>query len=184
MIAVATGQFIWQEAAISFVWMCIGGAGIGILIGIVFMKMHRFLPTDANIDIILTLVAPFFMYLSAEEVHASGVLAVVSGGLYLSNRSHSFLATSSRLAGLNVWESLVFLLNGIVFMMIGLDLPQIVSGLETDIYTAIGYGILITLILIISRIVAAYGAVVTTMIMRNFIQLPMSKIPDGKGQLY
>ena len=102
MIAVATGQFIWQEAALSFLWMCIGGAGIGILIGIFFMKMHRLLPTDANIDIVLTLVTPFLMYLVAEELHASGVLAVVSGGLLLSNRSHSLLATSSRLGTLNV----------------------------------------------------------------------------------
>lgn len=181
MIAVATGQFIWQEAALSFVWMCIGGAGIGILLGIFFMKMHRLLPTDANIDIVLTLVAPFFMYLVAEELHASGVLAVVSGGLLLSNRSHSFLATSSRLGTLNVWSSLVFLLNGIVFMMIGLDLPQIVSGLETDLSTAFGYGVLITFILMITRIVAAYGAVFITMIMRNFITVADRQNPGWKA---
>ena len=180
MIAVATGQFIWQEAALSFLWMCIGGAGIGILVGIFFMKMHRLLPTDANIDIVLTLVAPFFMYLVAEELHASGVLAVVSGGLLLSNRSHSFLATSSRLGTLNVWSSLVFLLNGIVFMMIGLDLPQIVSGLETDLFTAFGYGVLITVILVITRIVAAYGAVFITMIMRNFITVADRQNPGWK----
>ena len=52
---------------------CIGGAGIGILIGIFFMKMHRLLPTDANIDIVLTLVTPFLISW-AEELHASGVL--------------------------------------------------------------------------------------------------------------
>ncbi len=181
MIAVATGQFIWQEAAFSFLWMCIGGAGIGILLGIFFMKMHRLLPTDANIDIVLTLVAPFFMYLVAEELHASGVLAVVSGGLLLSNRSHSFLATSSRLGTLNVWSSLVFLLNGIVFMMIGLDLPQIVSGLETDLSTAFGYGVLITVILVITRIFAAYGAVFITMIMRNFITVADRQNPGWKA---
>lgn len=181
MIAVATGQFIWQEAALSFLWMCIGGAGIGILLGIFFMKMHRLLPTDANIDIVLTLVAPFFMYLVAEELHASGVLAVVSGGLLLSNRSHSFLATSSRLGTLNVWSSLVFLLNGIVFIMIGLDLPQIVSGLETDLFTALGYAVLITVILIITRIVAAYGAVFITLIMRNFITVADPQNPGWKA---
>nr|WP_314545295.1 Na+/H+ antiporter [uncultured Empedobacter sp.] len=180
MIAVATGQFIWHEAALSFLWMCIGGAGIGILIGIFFMKMHRLLPTDANIDIVLTVVTPFLMYLVAEELHASGVLAVVCGGLLLYNRSHSFLATSSRLGTLNVWSSLVFLLNGIVFMMIGLDLPQIVSGLETDLFTAFGYGVLITVILVITRIVAAYGAVFTTMIMRNFITVADRQNPGWK----
>ena len=181
-IAVTTGQFIWQEASLSFLWMCIGGVGIGVLIGIIFMKMHKILPTDANIDIVLSLVAPFMMYLVAEEVHASGVLSVVSGGLYLSNRSHSFLNSSSRIAGLNVWESFVFLLNGIVFMMIGLDLPQIVSGLgNTNISTAIGYGVLVTIILVITRIIAAYGAVITTLVMRNFITVADSSNPGWKG---
>ena len=153
MVAVATGQFIWTEAAGSFAWMCLGGVGIGVLIGLVFMKMHKFLPTDANIDIVLTLVAPFVMYLTAEEVHASGVLAVVSGGLFLSNRSHDFLTSSSRLRAITVWESFVFLLNGIVFMMIGLDLPQIVAGLgDTSISTAFYYGVTITVVLILVRI--------------------------------
>lgn len=74
----------------------------------------KILPTDANMDTILTIVAPYLMYIAAEEVHSSGVLAVVSGGLLLSNNRHNFLSTSSRLRGINVWESLAFALNGIV----------------------------------------------------------------------
>jgi len=184
MIAVATGQFVWQEATVSFLWMCIGGAGIGLLIAFVFMKIHKYLPTDANMDIILTLVAPFIMYLTAEEAHASGVLAVVCGGLFMSVRSYQFLSAPSRLRGINFWESFVFLLNGIVFMMIGLDLPQIISGLgDTDIYTAFKYGVIITLVLIIIRIISAYGAVITTLIMRNFITVAQSNAPSWKTPL-
>ncbi|MDO5615693.1 MAG: Na+/H+ antiporter, partial [Cruoricaptor ignavus] len=184
MIAAATGQFVWQEATISFLWMCIGGVGIGLLIGYIFYKMHKLLPTDANIDVVLMLVAPFIMYLIAEEAHASGVLAVVSGGLYLSNRSHSFLGSSSRLQGVSVWESLCFLLNGIVFMMIGLDLPEIVEGLgDTSISTAIGYGVLVTLVLVIVRIVAAFGAVIITLIMRNYITVADDRNPGWRGPL-
>jgi CPA1 family monovalent cation:H+ antiporter len=58
MIAVATGQFIWQDAVFSFSWMLIGGIGIGLIIGWLFMKGHKLLPTDANMDTILTIVAP------------------------------------------------------------------------------------------------------------------------------
>ncbi|MFP3541236.1 cation:proton antiporter, partial [Pseudomonas sp. SIMBA_044] len=90
--------------------MLVGGIGIGLLIGFIFMKGHKYLPTDANMDTILTIVAPYVMYIAAEEVHSSGVLAVVSGGLLLSNNRHRFLSTSSRLRGLNVWESLAFVL--------------------------------------------------------------------------
>lgn len=182
MIAVATGQFVWHEAAFSFVWMCVGGVGIGILVAYIFMKMHKILPTDTNMDIILTLVAPFVMYLAAEEVHSSGVLAVVSGGLFLSVRSHQFLTSSSRLQGVSVWESFVFLLNGIVFMLIGLDLPEIVSGLgDTSISTAFGYGVLVTIVLVIVRILAGYGAVITTIIMRNFITVADPATPNWRG---
>ncbi len=181
MIAVATGQFVWQEAVLSFSWMLIGGIGIGLLIGWLFMKGQKILPTDANMDTVLTLVAPYLMYIAAEEVHSSGVLAVVSGGLLLSNHRHSFLSTSSRLRGISVWESLTFMLNGLVFILIGLDLPEIISGLEgVSVPAAIGYGLLVTLVLVVVRILSAYGAVFITLIARNFITVADSRHPGFK----
>ncbi|KFF11402.1 Na+/H+ antiporter [Chryseobacterium soli] len=184
LIAVATGQFIWYEAAFSFSWMVIGGTGVGLLIGWLFMKAHKYLPTDASMDTILTIVAPYAMYIAAEEVHSSGVLAVVSGGLLLSNRRHRFLSASSRLRGINVWESLVFVLNGLVFLLIGLDLPEIVSGLGgVSVSAAIGYGLLITAVLIVVRILSAYGAVIVTLIARNFITVADTRSPGFKAPL-
>jgi len=184
LIAVGTGQFIWYEAAATFIWMVIGGVGIGLLVGWLFMKGHRLLPTDANTDIVLTLLAPYMMYIAAEEVHSSGVLAVVSGGLFLSNKRHSFLSSTSRFRGINFWESLCFVLNGLVFMLIGLDLPEIVAGLNgVSVGTAIGYGLLITLVLIIGRILSAYGAVVVTLIARNFITVADTRSPGFKVPL-
>jgi monovalent cation/hydrogen antiporter len=167
MVAVATGQFIWHEAALSFGWMLVGGIGIGLLVGFIFLKLHKWLPTDANMDIILSFVTPYVMYIAAEELHASGILAVVSGGLYLSTHRHQFLGSSSRLRGENVWQSLVFLLNGLVFMLIGLGLSDIITGLKEEgvsIAQATGYGILISFVLIIGRMIAAYGAVIVTML--------------------
>jgi hypothetical protein len=73
---------------------------------------------------------------------------------------------------------LCFLLNGIVFMLIGLDLPEIVSGLgDTNISTAIGYGVAVTIVLILVRIFAGYAAVITTLIMRNFITVADAQSP-------
>lgn len=182
LIAVATGQFVWQQAALSFGWMVFGGVGIGLFIGYVFMKAHQYLPTDANIDIVLSIVAPYIMYLAAEEVHSSGVLAVVSGGLLLANNSHLFLSSSSRLKGFNVWESLCFVLNGVVFMLIGLDLPQITAGLEgVSLSSAIGYGVLITFVLIVARILSSYGAVIFTQIAKRFITVADGRHPGYKG---
>lgn len=172
MVAVATGQFVLHEAALSFVWMIAGGVAIGLLIGLVFIKFHKWLPTDVNMDIILTFVTPYAMYIGAEAAHASGVLAVVSGGLFLSYHRHRFLSGASRLRGESVWQSLVFLLNGLVFILIGLDLPEITAGLKAEgisFYQATGYGLLITATLIIGRMLAGYGAAVTTVVAGRFI---------------
>lgn len=186
LVAVATGQFIWQDAAISFVWMVIGGIGIGLALGFIFLKVHKTFPTEVNMDIILSLVAPYIMYIAAEEVHSSGVMSVVSGGLFLSIRRHEFLKTpESRLKGFNVWESFTFLINGIVFLIIGLDLPEITEGLKNEginISEAIGYGLVITAILIVVRFIASYGAVMITLIMRNFIKVADPN-PDRKAPL-
>jgi CPA1 family monovalent cation:H+ antiporter len=178
LIAVGTGQFIWYTAALSFVWMVVGGIGIGLMVGWLFMKAHKYLPTDPKMDVILSLVTPYVMYMAAEEAHGSGVLAVVSGGLLLSNRRHLFLSGPSILRGVNVWESLVFVLNGMVFLLIGLDLPEITAGFhDVRLSSAVGYGLLISAVLIIGRILTAYGAVIFTMIAKNFITVADTRNP-------
>jgi Na+/H+ antiporter len=182
LIAVGTGQFIWHQAALSFVWMVLGGIGSGLAAGWIIMKMHKFLPTDANMDIVLTLVTPYAMYILGEEIGSSGVLAVVAGGLLLSNRRLRFLTSTSRLRNVNVWESLSFMLNGLVFILIGLDLPQIIGELgDTGVTVGIRYGLLITLVLVITRLLSAYGVVVFTLIARNFITVADPRNPGARA---
>ena len=169
VIAVGTGQFIWHQAAMTFLWMVIGGAGIGLLLGWIFVKLQKLLPTDAPSDIALTLIEPYFMYWIAEELHCSGVLAVVAGGLYMSVKRLVFLNSTSRVRGYSVWESFTFILNGIVFLVIGLELPEIVQGLRTEgmpLSTAIGYGLMVTAVLIVARIISSYVAMLATIIFR------------------
>ncbi|MBB6500994.1 Na+/H+ antiporter [Pedobacter cryoconitis] len=169
MVAVGTGQFIWEEATLSFLWMVIGGVGIGLLLGWIFVQGHKRLPTDAPSDIALTLIEPYFMYWIAEQLHSSGVMAVVSGGLYMSARRLIFLDSTSRIRGQSVWESFVFILNGIVFLIIGLDLPEIIDGLHSkgiSIGIAIGYGVLVTVVVIAARMISSYAALIATLIFR------------------
>lgn len=169
LVTVGTGQFIWHEAALSFLWMVVGGVGIGLLLGWLFVQMHKRLPTDAPSDIALTIIEPYFMYWITEQVHSSGVLAVVSGGLLMSNQRLSFLNAASRIRGYSVWESFIFILNGIVFLIIGLELPEIVNGLHAKgipLSTAIGYGVLVTVVLVLARIISSYAALVATLIFR------------------
>jgi len=169
LVAVGTGQFIWQDASLTFLWMVIGGAGIGLLLAWLFVQAHKRLPTDAPSDIALTIIEPYFMYWIAEQFDTSGVLAVVTGGLYMSTKRLTFLNSTSRIRGYSVWESFVFVLNGIVFLVIGLELPEIVNGLRSKgipLSSAIGYGLLVTGVLILARIISAYMALLATLIFR------------------
>ena len=129
LAAVITGQFHFQEAATSFVLVIVMGTLIGLAIGFIFYGIHRWLPTTPSIEIILTLVTPYCMYYAAEHFHFSGVLAVVSGGLLLSSKRQSMLNYRSRIEGVNVWTNIVFVLNGLIFFLIGLQLPSITDNL-------------------------------------------------------
>jgi monovalent cation/hydrogen antiporter len=169
LVAAGTGQFVFQHALTNFSWMVVGGIAIGLIFGWIFMQAHKLLPTNASSDIAFTLIEPYFLYWIAEHLNSSGVLAVVSGGLFLANRRLSFLSSASRLSGYNFWETFIFILNGIVFMLIGLELPAVVAGLRADgipLHTAINYGILVTFVLIAARIISSYAALLATLIFR------------------
>lgn len=157
LAAIFTGQFSIWEAGGDFVLVSVMGVVIGLAIAHVVYLIHRFLPTTPSIDTAITLISPYLMYIAAEHFHFSGVLAVVSGGLFLSFRSHEVFSYSTRLQAVSVWETLVFLLNGIVFIMIGLELPYIIKELgETSILEAIKYAVLISLVTIAIRIIWVY----------------------------
>jgi CPA1 family monovalent cation:H+ antiporter len=99
------------------------------------------------------------MYYFAEHFHFSGVLAVVAGGLLLSNKRDSMLSYQGRVQGSNVWATIGFVLNGIIFLLIGLQLPLIISQVEeVSLGRAIGYGLIISLVLVIARLLSALGA--------------------------
>ena len=168
--AVITGQFHMSEAVGSFFLVIIMGTLIGLAIGFIFYAIHKWLPTSSSIEIMLTLVAPYCMYFCAEHFHFSGVLAVVSGGLWISSQRQNMLSYRSRIESVNVWANLVFVLNGLVFMLIGLQLPSIINQLgDISLGSAIGYGLIVSAALIICRILCTLGASVFTVFMSRFI---------------
>ncbi|MFL5811015.1 MAG: Na+/H+ antiporter, partial [Flavisolibacter sp.] len=170
LAAVVTGQFHFHQAAISFFLVIVMGVLIGLLVAVIFYAITRWLPTTSSIEIVLTLVTPYCMYYAAEYFHYSGVLAVVSGGLLLSSKRQSMLTYKSRLQGINVWTNLVFVFNGLVFLLIGLQLPTIISALgAVSLQRAIGYGLAISLILIITRFLCTFGAAIFTRLVSRFI---------------
>ncbi|MBO2010696.1 Na+/H+ antiporter [Hymenobacter negativus] len=159
LLAVSSGVFVWQEAATSFVVVSGMGLVVGILVACGFFLLHRYLPTTPSINTVLTFMAPYVMYLLAEEFHFSGVLAVVSGGLLLSHLSHRVFDANTRLQANSVWASVSFVLNGLVFILIGLQLPIAVEGLGNySLQQAITYGLLMSGLVIVIRLLWMYPA--------------------------
>ena len=123
--AIVTGStFSPGYAAARFVWAAVGGIGIGLLVGLVMRWVQSHLD-NPPIQITFSLLTPFIAYLPAEQVRASGVLATVTVGIFLGWHSPLMITARTRLQVYAFWETITFLLNGLVFIVIGLQLPRI-----------------------------------------------------------
>lgn len=181
LIAVSTGSFVLHQAALHFVVVIVMGIAVGVAVGYLYYFLHRKLPTTPQMDVVLSITAPYVMYIVAESLHFSGVLAVVAGGLFLSARSHRFLSYRSRFQGTTVWSVLGFVLNGLIFMLIGLELPVIIRELgPVSIGEAIKYGLLISLVLIVCRLLCTLSSSVFTVFISRFITTADNR-PGWKG---
>lgn len=164
--AVTTGTFIFWKAGLQFLIMAGGGIGIGLVIGYLFSLAHKKIENNPVVETSLTLLLPFAVYLGAEHFHCSGVLAVVSAGLLISWRSHEVFSYQARMRTRVIWETLIFLLEGFVFILIGLQLKPILQDInQYPLISLMGYGLLISLVTIVVRIVwvfaGAYGMRIT-----------------------
>ncbi|SEI71949.1 monovalent cation:H+ antiporter, CPA1 family [Dyadobacter sp. SG02] len=154
LTTIETGNFVLWKAGADFLMVAAMGVVIGLAIAHVLYVVHRFFPTTPSVDTALTFISPYLMYITAEHFHYSGVLAVVSGGLFLSFRAHELFSYQSRMQGNYVWQTVVFLLNGIVFILIGLQLPAVVKGLNDYTVTElVTYAVIISLVTIVIRII-------------------------------
>lgn len=181
--AVKTGDFVLWKAVADFFVVVIMGIVIGLAIAHVVYAIHKFLPTTPSIDTAISFITPYLMYITAEHFHCSGVLAVVSGGLFLSFRSHDVFSYSTRLQAISIWSTLVFLLNGIVFILIGLQLPAVIEGMwDYSFADAIRYAIVISVITIIVRLVWVFpGTYLPRMISQRIRE--REERPTWKGVL-
>ena len=137
---------------LTLAWLTAGGIALGLLVGFVAYHIERRID-DGPIEITLSILIPYAAYLAAEQVHASGVLAVVACGLFLSRRSANFFSPSVRLQAWSVWESLNYVLNGLVFVLIGLQLPEIRASIRGySLSTLVVDGAVFSVLLILLRL--------------------------------
>jgi Na+/H+ antiporter len=128
--AIATTVSIWT-VGLDFVLAAGGGIVVGLVMSVLLAKARRRVD-DVVLDTTLSLVAPFLAYLAAEAINASGVLAVVIVGLLLGHKAPALQSASSRLAEQTNWRTITFLLENTVFLLIGLQVSQVVRNANAD----------------------------------------------------
>jgi CPA1 family monovalent cation:H+ antiporter len=156
--ALATGTFSLGLATAQFFFVGIGGIAVGLLVGWLSARITKPID-DPPVEITLSLLTPFAAYLPAEQLHVSGVLAVVTAGLYYGWRVPELTSSRTRLVGGPVWEMVEFLLNGFIFLLIGLQVPRVVHRLaDRSIVQLIWYATAISLAVILIRILWVFPA--------------------------
>jgi Na+/H+ antiporter len=158
--AVLTGasSFSYSAASLQFLLIAAGGIATGVAIGWAAARFHC-LVDDPPIEITVSFLTPFVAYILAERLHVSGVMSVVSAGLYLGWRTPQITNTSTRLQGGPFWEMIEFILNGFVFILIGLKLPDAVRALRGEsLRLLIGHAALISIAVILIRIAWVFPA--------------------------
>ena len=174
--AVVFGTFSLWQAGLQFVAGAVGGIAVGIAVGWIVIWARRHVADDPDIQNTISLLTPFAAYLLAEEPSHwawgqlgfpgefafSGVLAVVTAGLYLGRRGPYIISPETRLQGYAFWELVTFLLNGLIFALIGLQLGGIMERLSErtpySVATLVFYGALISLAVILARFLWVFPA--------------------------
>lgn len=132
--AAVTSRFSAGEAAASLVTVSAGGLATGTAVALVAIALRCVLmsgtPESVRIDTTLSLLIPYAAFLAGDKLGVSGVLAVVAAGLCGAMLDHRHLRASTRLNGVALWSMVTFVLNGAVFVMLGLELPQVLQRVE------------------------------------------------------
>lgn len=129
IVAAVTGSFVLTDTLIAFSVAAVGGLfiGLGVALAVAWIWQRLF---DPPVEVTLSLLIPYAAYLPAEALGASGVIATATAGLYLGFRSSRILASDARLLASGVWQILIFVLNGLAFILVGLQLPLVLAGLS------------------------------------------------------
>jgi Na+/H+ antiporter len=149
--AVVAGSFTLWEAGLRFVAGAVGGVAIGLAVGWLLAQASRRIE-DPVVEIVLSVVTCYAAYLPADRLGASGVLAAVTAGLYVGWRVPELASPATRLLGSSFWEVLVYLLNAVLFLLVGLQLHPILTGVSgSSAAVLLGQAALVAAVVIIAR---------------------------------
>jgi monovalent cation/hydrogen antiporter len=165
-VAAAVGETVaaW-DALGQFAGDVAGGVVIGLAVGWLIANVRKRV-TDVTTELTISLFTAYGAYIPADQLGVSGVLAVVTCGLYVGWRAPEIASLESRMQAYPLWSLIAFILNAILFILIGLQLPEIVDGLSgTPAGELVGYAALVTAMVIAMRFIWNFGitAVIRTL---------------------
>lgn len=159
--AAVTGTFSLAEAAFSFVLIAAGGLLSGVIISFLIIRFRLFLRRlgmqDVTMHMLIQILTPFVIYLAAEEIGVSGILAVVAGGITHAVEQDRLESSMVKLqiVSSSTWSIILFILNGLVFVILGTQIPDVISVIFNDTafnnMMVIGYILVITFTLMLLR---------------------------------
>ncbi len=156
--AAMTGSFSLGEASLRFLLVAAGGVGVGLAVGWLATQVQKRLD-DPPVQTMFSLLTPYVAYFSGESLHVSGILAVVIAGMYYGWRAPRVLSGRMRLQAVPVWEMVLFILNGILFMLIGLQLPQVIHALPAgSAFRIAKLAVLVLSVIVLVRFVWMFAA--------------------------
>ncbi|HYK81597.1 MAG TPA: Na+/H+ antiporter [Gemmatimonadales bacterium] len=156
--AAVTGTFSLGKASAQFLVVATGGVAVGLavgwLLGVIRRRLH-----DPEVENTISLLTGYAAYLPAEQLGVSGVLAVVATGLYLGRVGPRFVAADTRVQNAGMWDVVVFLIEGLIFILVGLSLRPIIGSLNGPFARDVTRGaVLVSLTVIVARIVWVFPA--------------------------
>jgi Na+/H+ antiporter len=169
------------EGFLRLTYLIAVGIAIGLIVAFIVQHVERYLD-DGPIEIVLSIMIPYVAYLAAQKVGASAVLAVVTCGLYLGRRESQLFSPSVRLQAVGFWNALTFAMNGLVFVLIGLQLPFVLAGIhEYPMRTLVLYGAAFSVLVIALRLAWVYPGAYTGYWIRRHIFRQQSQYPSARA---
>ncbi|NHC44759.1 Na+/H+ antiporter [Motilibacter aurantiacus] len=149
------------DVAGEFLVASVGGTAVGVAVAYVVALVRRHVD-EPLMSSTLSLLTPFAAWALAEEIHSSGVLAVVVAGLILGHKSPRLLSAEARLQQRAIWETIEFLLQGVLFALVGLQLPLLVEELDEDLPTVLTATAVVVAVVVVARPVWVFPATYLT----------------------
>lgn len=156
IVAAVSGTFSLVDASVSFVFVAAGGVLFGLAVGVVVAWIFERVD-DPVFAVVVSFLAPSAAYIPAEQLGLSGVLATVAAGIYTGRHASRTLSSSGRVAGAATWQVLLFLINGAVFILIGVQLPRVLEGIaDRSAGELVWLAVAVAVTVIVVRIVWVY----------------------------